>query len=225
MAPRRSARPATIDTTADVRRGALVLRRICPDMRRLHALTGDPPLRRFTPGFEGLARIVVGQQLSTASAGAIWKRTALTVQPFSPQIMLGLGETKLRAAGLSGAKIKTLRAVAMAITNGDLDLDDIAEAPDATVREALTAVSGIGPWTADIYLMFCLGRADSWAPGDLALQLSAQSALKLETRPSARELEAIAERWRPWRSVAACLLWAYYAHNKTGPKESDQRKP
>ena len=217
MAARRKQHPVIIETALDVRRGVMVLRRKCPHMRRLHDLTGDPPLRRYAAGFEGLSRIVVGQQLSTASAGAIWTRTAAAVQPFSPRVMLMRSDTELRAAGLSRAKIKTLRAVAAAIDGNELDLAGLSIAGDEVVRGALTSVSGIGPWTADIYLMFCLGRADSWASGDLALQVAVQSALAMGEKPTARDLEDIAERWRPWRSIAARLLWAYYATLKTGP--------
>jgi DNA-3-methyladenine glycosylase II len=225
MAPRRKYRPVIIETASDLRRGVLALRRSCPQMRRLHEITGDPPLRRFAPGFEGLSRIVVGQQLSIASASAIWQRTTETVTPFRPEVLLALGETNLRAAGLSRPKIRTLRALATAVADGRLDLDQLSSHTDGVIREMLTTVSGIGPWTADIYVMFCLGRADSWAPGDLALQLSVQSALALKVRPDPRQLEAIAERWRPWRSIAACLLWAYYAHGKIDPERPRTRKP
>ncbi|MGQ0673499.1 MAG: DNA-3-methyladenine glycosylase family protein [Hyphomicrobium sp.] len=204
-----------IETAADIARGVAVLRRRCPHMRRLHDRGGDPPLRRWRPGFEGLVKIVVGQQLSTASADAIWRRTVATVQPLDPATLLAVGDSVLRAAGLSGPKIRTLRAVAGAIVEGRLDIAQLDRASDTVVREALTAVSGIGPWTSDIYLMFCLGRADSWAPGDLALQLAIQSALSLEARPGPAELERIAERWRPWRAVAARLLWADYSAGKT----------
>jgi DNA-3-methyladenine glycosylase II len=105
--------------------------------------------------------------------------------------------------------VKTLRALSGAIVGG-LDLDRLARAHETEVHEALTALPGIGPWSADIYLLFCLGRADAFAAGDLALQIAARAALGLEQRPSRDELFAIAERWRPWRGVAAHLLWAYY---------------
>jgi DNA-3-methyladenine glycosylase II len=111
---------------------------------------------------------------------------------------------------LSRPKIRTLRAIADACTNG-LDLARLASAGEEDVHAALTQVVGIGPWTADVYIMFCLGRADAWAPGDLALQVAAQRALALDERPSSDALEEIGERWRPWRGVAARLLWAYYA--------------
>ncbi len=199
-----------IETDADIRDGVRALRRKCATMRHVHDTAGNPPLRRRMAGFEGLARIIVGQQLSVASATAIWTRTADAVQPFEPKVLLALKDKRLAAAGLSRPKIRTLRAIAAAAQDG-LDLTRLDRASDEAVHTALTAVSGIGPWTADIYLMFCLGRADAWAPGDLALQIAAQQALGLEERPDKAELLEIAERWRPWRGVAARLLWAYYA--------------
>ena len=199
----------TIATDDDMREGIRALRRKCPHLRRVHEHAGDPPLRRHTPGFAGLARIVVGQQLSLASAQAIWRRVELAVQPMTPARLLALSDGELRAAGLSRGKVRTLRAVSEAIAAG-LDLDRLAQAPEDDVHEALTALPGIGPWSADIYLLFCLARADAFAAGDLALQLAARTALGLEARPSREELYDIAERWRPWRGVAAHLLWAYY---------------
>ena len=182
-------------------------------MRKVHDLAGHPPLRRREAGFEGLARIIVGQQLSVASAAAIWTRTFALIQPFAPERLLALSDADLATAGLSRPKIRTLRAISQACVDG-LDLADLSSATDEEVHERLTQVNGIGPWTADIFLMFCLGRADAWASGDLALQIAAQHAFGLETRPTRDELEALAERWRPWRGVAARLLWAYYAVTK-----------
>lgn len=206
---RRRAAAAVITTEADIQAGIRALRRRCPVVRRMHDLAGDPPLRRRPAGFEGLARIVVGQQVSVASANAIWERTFAAVQPFGAAGMLAATDDELRAAGLSRPKIKTLRAVALAVTDG-LDLDALHALDDDAVREALTAVSGIGPWTADVFVMFCLGRTDAFAAGDLALQVAAQWALELDARPDAATLLDIAERWRPWRAVAARMLWAYY---------------
>lgn len=208
-----------IEADSDLREGVRALRRKCAVMRQVHDAAGHPPLRRRPGGFEGLARIVVGQQVSVASAEAIWARTALAVQPFEPQVLLALDDRQLVAAGLSRPKIRTLRAVATAATSaGGLDLARLDLLPEAEVHAALTAVSGIGPWTADIYLMFCLGRADGWAPGDLALQLAAQQAFGLDERPDAQAMLELAERWRPWRGVAARLLWAYYAKLKARKK-------
>jgi len=194
----------------DIRDGVRALRRKCEIMRMVHDVTGDPPLRRRPAGFEGLARIVVGQQLSVASAGAIWNRTVEACQPFEPHILLRLEDAHLAGAGLSRSKIRTLRAVATACADG-LDLERLGHATEEEIHAALTEVVGIGPWTADIFIMFCLGRADGWASGDLALQIAAQQALRLRKRPDTDKLNKIAERWRPWRGVAARLLWAYYA--------------
>ncbi len=206
---------------AQMRKGIRALRRTCPHMRLVHDHAGDPPVRQHVPGFEGLARIVVGQQLSLASAQAIWGRMQRAVQPMTPRAFLKLSDAELRAAGLSAGKVKTLRALSDAMVGG-LDLDRLARAPETEVHETLTALPGIGPWSADIYLLFCLGRADAFAAGDLALQIAARAALGLEARPSRDELFAIAERWRPWRGVAAHLLWAYYktaAARRANPKK------
>jgi DNA-3-methyladenine glycosylase II len=176
----------------------------------VHDAAGAPPLRLRPAGFEGLARIIVGQQVSVASATAIWSRTENVCRPFEPASLLALKDRQLAKAGLSRPKIRALRAIATACAGG-LDLDLLTHASDEAVHAALTEVTGIGPWTADVYIMFCLGRADGWAPGDLALQVAAQHALELAERPDKDEMLELAERWRPWRGVAARLLWAYYA--------------
>jgi DNA-3-methyladenine glycosylase II len=202
--------PRIIATDDDVREGVRALRRKCAIMRHVHDTAGHPPLRRRPAGFEGLARIIVGQQVSVASATAIWTRTAEVCRPFEPGVVLALTDPQLAAAGLSRPKIRTLRAIADACCNG-LDLAGLDGASEEQVHDALTEVVGIGPWTADVYIMFCLGGADGWAPGDLALQIAAQNAMGLDERPGAEALKEIGERWRPWRGVAARLLWAYYA--------------
>lgn len=217
-------RGRTLESAADIRAGVARLRVLCPAMRRVHDLVGDPPLRRLDAGFGGLAQVVVGQQLSAASAAAIWGRTRAAVEPFDASTLLATDVAALRAAGLSNGKVQTLRAVAEALSAGalSLDRDALATGHDALQRgrrdadvdlvEALIAIRGVGPWTADVYVMFCLGHADGFAPGDLALQLAAARALGLDARPSARELAEISERWRPWRGVAARLLWAFHVH-------------
>lgn len=202
-----------ISTDADVRAGVRALRRRCAIMRHVHDTAGDPPLRRQAAGFPGLVRIIVGQQVSVASATAIWQRVQTTVDPMTAEAMAGTSEEALRAAGLSRPKMRTLRAISEAVVAG-FDLDALAALPPEDVHARLVAVHGIGPWTADIYLMFCLGRGDAWAPGDLALQIAAQTAMNLKERPDRDELMRIGERWRPWRGVAARLLWAYYAATK-----------
>lgn len=210
MPPRAKAIARFIETDGDIKDGVRALRRKCAIMRRVHDLSGDPPLRRREPGFDGLARIIVGQQLSIASAGAIWGRLEQLLQPVSAATLAACSEEQLRGVGLSRPKIRTLRALSLAVADGGLDLEALAHASDVDVHDALRAVSGIGPWTADVFLLFCLGRADAFAPGDLALQIAAGMAMDLADRPTSAELEALAERWRPWRGVAARLLWAYY---------------
>ena len=177
------------------------------------ACTIWPAIRRCAGvprGFEGLARIIVGQQVSVASATAIWGRTAAACTPFEPHILLALEDNHWSAPGSRGGKIRTLRAIAAACGNG-LDLTRLEHFTEEEIHDALTEVTGIGPWTADVFILFCLGRADGWAPGDLALQVAAQHAFELAERPDKEEMLELAERWRPWRGVAARLLWAYYA--------------
>jgi DNA-3-methyladenine glycosylase II len=198
-----------IRTEADLHDGIRALRRKCKVMRRVHDVVGLPPMRLRAPGFEGLARIIVGQQVSVASANAIWSRLEATVQPMSADQLLAMSDAALQGAGLSRPKIRTLRAIAIAAA-GELDFARLAATPDDAVHEALTAISGIGPWTADVYLLFCLGRTDAFAAGDLALQVAAQHAFQLDRRPASMELAEMAQTWRPWRGVAARLLWTYY---------------
>jgi DNA-3-methyladenine glycosylase II len=199
-----------IKSDAEVAEGVAVLSARCPFVRIMVANSGPLPLRLREPGFEGLARIVVSQQVSVASAAAIWARVSDQFQPMQPATILAASDDALRGAGLSRPKVRTLRAVATAVTHEGLVLDGLDGASNEQVHAALTRVSGIGPWTADVFLMFCLGRADGFPPGDLALQEAAKLVMQLKERPSAPELQTIAERWRPWRSVAARLLWAYY---------------
>ena len=179
----------------------------------LVATGGPPPLRLREPGFAGLAAIIVSQQVSVASATAIFARLSARLAPLDAHGVMAADDEALRACGLSGPKIRALRSVARAVAEG-LDLGALGALDAVEAHRALVAVSGIGPWTADIFLLFCLGHPDAFPAGDLALQEAARLALGLETRPDARGLEAIAERWRPWRGVAARMLWAYYRQAK-----------
>lgn len=175
-------------------------------------ILGDqrPNLRRRDAGFAGLAAIVIGQQVSTAAAEAIFARLSLHLGEVTATAFIAAADDALRACGLSAGKIATLRAVATAMEEGALDLIDLAVCDPDLAHQRLTAIRGIGPWTADIFLLFGLGHADIWPAGDLALQEAARLALGLETRPGPRELTMIAERWRPLRGVAAHCLWLYY---------------
>src|SRR6185503_17329107 len=174
------------------------------------SLTGRPPLRKRADGFAGLASIVVSQQLSTASAKAILGRLQAALDPLDPAAALRARAPKLARAGLSAPKIRTLKAIAKAVARGQLDLASLVDRPADEAHAALTAIHGIGPWTADIYLLFCLGHADAWPAGDLALQEAARLLFKLRTRPTAKEMQPLAKPWQPWRGAAAYMLWNYY---------------
>jgi DNA-3-methyladenine glycosylase II len=199
-----------IDSDADLQMGLAALARAVPRFGEILAETGTPPLRRRPGGFAGLASIVVSQQVSTASAAAIWARFSQRLDPLDHSTMLRARRDKLVRIGLSGAKIATLRAIAKAIEAGVLDLDKLIDLPADEAHTVLTALHGIGPWTADIYLLVCLGHADAWPAGDLALQESARIAFGLRERPTTKQMGPLAEPWRPWRAIAARLLWSYY---------------
>jgi DNA-3-methyladenine glycosylase II len=177
---------------------------------RLIAIGGPPPLRRREAGFAGMAAIIVAQQVSTASAAAIFGRLQARIAPLEAAEIVKATEEDLRACGLSNAKIRALRAVAQAIAEDGLDLAGLGALDAEDAHNALVAVKGIGPWTADVFLLFCLGHPDAFPAGDVALQEAAKLALNLKRRPDAERLERIAERWRPLRGVAARMLWAYY---------------
>jgi DNA-3-methyladenine glycosylase II len=199
-----------LDSEAALKTGLSAVVKTDPVLARLVAEGATPSLRKRPPGFEGLAWIIVGQQLSTASAAAIWGRLKEGLGDVSPARILERSDADLRAIGLSTAKIRTLRAAATEILEGRLLLDTLGEQPADDAHDALVRVKGIGPWTADVYLLFCLGHPDAFPAGDLALQEAARIAYELGDRPDRTALTALAERWRPWRGVAAKVLWAYY---------------
>lgn len=200
-----------ITCDADLEEGMAALRPLHPSWSAIIDRTGLPPLRRREGGFKGLASIVVAQQLSVASARAVWTRVESVLTPLTPERVLAASDEDMRLSGLSRPKQRTLRAVAAAIAEGTLDLGSLEGGTPEYIHQHMTAVSGIGPWTADIYLLFCLGHRDGFAAGDLAIQEAARVAFGLEARPKPGELQEMAEAWRPWRGVAARLLWAYYA--------------
>ena len=199
-----------IHTEADLDAALAALGRIDPRFLALVKTAGRPPLRRRPDGYAGLAGIICAQQLSTASAGAIWGRLAAAFDPFEPAVILRARATRLARLGLSAPKIRALKEIARAVLRDELALATLADLPADAAHAALTAVHGIGPWTADIYLLSCLGHADAWPAGDLALQEAARLAFVLAARPTAKEMQAMAEPWRPWRAVAARILWTYY---------------
>lgn len=185
-----------------------------PVLGRLVQGGATPPLRKRQAGFAGLAAIVVGQQVSTASAAAILARLLQAFEPIGVAGIAAASDSDLAAVGLSRPKIRTLRAIAAEVLTGALPLDTLHRVSADEARARLMEVSGIGPWTADIYLLFCLGHPDAFPAGDLAIQESARVAYALPARPDAKALSMLAERWRPWRGAAAGVLWAYYRQIK-----------
>ncbi|MGY3618708.1 DNA-3-methyladenine glycosylase family protein [Bradyrhizobium sp. USDA 10063] len=173
-------------------------------------LTGMPALRQREAGFAGLAAIVCGQQLSTASAAAIWGRVSKAFDPFHHDAISKARADRLGRLGLSAAKIKTLKHIARELAAERLNLDVLGNEEADIAHNTLTALPGIGPWTADIYLLFCLGHGDAWPAGDLAVQEAVKIGLGLKERPTAKQMAPLAEPWRPLRGAAAHLWWAYY---------------
>jgi DNA-3-methyladenine glycosylase II len=199
-----------LNTQPDLEDAVHVLLKQDPRLKPVFELTGMPALRRREPGFMGLAHIVTGQQLSTASAGAIWARLSAAFDPFHPEILRKARADRLGRLGLSAAKIKTLKNVARELAAGRLNFDVLANEDADTAHNTLTALHGIGPWTADVYLLFCLGHGDAWPAGDIAIQEGIKVGLGLKTRPTPREMAPLGEPWRPLRGAAAHLWWSYY---------------
>lgn len=183
-------------------------------LARLWQTYGDPPLWFREPGFPALINIILEQQVSQASGRAAFERLLKVAEPLTPESFLALEESTLKAVGFSRQKIRYGRLLSEAVLAGKLDLAQLAELPDRQVRQQLTSLKGIGPWTAEIYLLMCLRRPDTWPSGDLALAEVVKQVLNLPDRPSFNELERIAEPWRPWRGVAARLWWHVYLANR-----------
>lgn len=174
------------------------------------AKAGMPALRRRAPGFEGLAQIICGQQVSVAAAAAIWGRVSAAYVPFDHAALRKARTDRLGRLGLSAAKIKTIKLIAKELVEQRLDLNALAEQDADAAHNTLIALHGIGPWTADVYLLFCLGHGDAWPAGDVALQEAIKVGLGLDARPTAKQMAPLAEPWRPLRGAAAHLWWAYY---------------
>jgi DNA-3-methyladenine glycosylase II len=180
------------------------------DLSRILEDLGPPPMWAREPGFPTLVHIILEQQVSLASARAAYDRLLAAASPLTPERFLELDDVRLRAIGFSRQKTTYVRYLAQAILDGQLNLEALGAMDDTAVRSALTQIKGIGPWTADIYLLMALGRPDIWPSGDLALAVAVQSIKELAARPMPDELQAIGENWRPWRAVAARLLWYHY---------------
>ncbi len=199
-----------LDTQADLDDAIHALVRSDPRLGPVLETAGMPVLRRREPGFAGLAAIVCGQQLSTKAAAAIWGRVSTTFDPFHHDVVKKARADRLGRLGLSAAKIKSLKFIARELSEERLNLDVLAEEDADTAHATLTRLHGIGPWTADIYLLFCLGHGDAWPAGDLAIQEAMRIGLGLKSRPTVKEMQPLAEPWRPLRGAAAHLWWSYY---------------
>jgi DNA-3-methyladenine glycosylase II len=199
-----------LNTQADLEEAIHALVKQDPRLRPILELAGMPALRRREPGYAGLAAIICGQQLSTASAAAIWARVSAAFDPFHHDTLRRARADRLGRLGLSAAKIKTLKNLARELATERLNLDVLANEDADAAHNTLTSLHGIGPWTADVYLLFCLGHGDAWPAGDLAVQEAVKIGLGLKTRPTARQMAPLAEPWRPLRGAAAHLWWTYY---------------
>lgn len=171
---------------------------------------GYPELRTRPPGFEALLRAIVAQQISTHAAAAIWKRIEAAVTPLTPEAYCAMGDDAMRACGLSRQKLGYMRSLAELVASGDVPLDRLDAHDDEAAIAQLVKIKGIGRWTAEIYIMFALGRRDVWPADDLGLMVGAQRIKRLRKRPDRKRMLRLGEAWRPWRSAASHLLWHYF---------------
>ncbi len=190
--------------------GIAFLCQVDPDLQRVHAEFGPPPLWQRAPGFQTLVHLILEQQVSTASAEATLAKLKKAIPSFTPENFLQLSEADLRQIGFSRQKTAYCRGLARSILDGELDLAELETLDDAAARARLVQLKGIGNWTADNYLLMVLLRPDIIPAGDLALIAALQELKGLATRPAVEEVEQIALAWRPWRAVATRFLWHYY---------------
>ncbi|NKB43929.1 MAG: DNA-3-methyladenine glycosylase 2 family protein [Alphaproteobacteria bacterium] len=195
------------DAQSELERAVRFLAKRDPALSDAVKRFGIPKARRRPAGFSTLAKIIVGQQISTKAADAIWNRCRSTLGTVNAQAVRAAKDADLRAAGLSASKLKTLKAIAAAAETGTCNFRGFNRKTDDEVKTHLTAIWGIGDWTADIYLMFGMGRPDVWPVGDLALRTGWQAISESASRIEAKDLAALAEHWSPHRSAAAVLLW------------------
>ena len=205
-----------IKSQTDIDKGMKYLCEISEELKAVSLIAEGVPLRLGVPNFEGLTAIIMAQQVSRASADAIFGRLKKLVSPFIAENYLNAGEKAWIEAGLSRPKQKTMLAVCDAIIKGSLDLEKLCDLRPDEAMEQMTSIKGIGPWTAEVFLLFNAGHADIFPAGDLALQEAVKLAFKLDERPSDKITRKIAEQWAPWRGVAARLLWNYYAVMQKG---------
>ena len=182
-----------------------------PDLRHALVRVGYPASRQRDPGFATLLRIVLAQQVSTASAAAIWRKLEAALQgEITPARLLALDDAALRAAGFSARKVEYARGLCAVVTTGTLDIAGLALLEEEAAIDTLVALRGFGRWSAEIYLLFALGRADVFPADDLAIQIAIQRLRGLAARPGGKLARELAEPWRPYRGAAAVFLWHYY---------------
>ena len=197
-------------TKHTIPRHVRALRKQCGHMEHAYSVGGMPPARDRKGGFRTLLRIIIDQQISVYAGAAIWAKLEKRLTDITAARVLSVKEHTLQECGLSGQKIRYARELAKAIRSGNLDLEALHKLDDDTAAAQLTQVKGVGTWTAEIYLMFAMGRPDIMPAGDLAIQVAAKNLMGLQERPSIKELRVIAERWAPYRTAAAIMLWQFY---------------
>ncbi|MET0647856.1 MAG: DNA-3-methyladenine glycosylase 2 family protein [Pyrinomonadaceae bacterium] len=202
-------------TAGALARGVRALSETDADLARVAGAYGMPPLWERAEGFATLVLTILEQQVSLASALAAFERLRAAAGQVTPENFLSFDDAQLRAFGFSRQKALYCRLLARAVLDGELDFAKLSSSSDEEVRAELLKLKGVGAWTAEIYLLRALLRPDAWPAGDLALQLAAQQVKRLPARPSADELDALAEPWRPWRAVAARLLWLHYLEGRS----------
>ncbi|MEH2046636.1 DNA-3-methyladenine glycosylase family protein [Nostoc sp.] len=206
-------------TEESLTRGLMVLAKLDSDLARILETLGPPPMWQREPGFATLLCIILEQQVSVAAARAVFKRLCEVVT-LTPENFLTLDDVQLKAIGFSRQKILYCRGLAQAMpkagyadATGQLDLSKLQTMDETTIRTELKRLKGIGDWTVDIYLLMVLQRPDVFPKGDLAIAIALQKLKNLATRPTPVQLEEMTQHWRPWRAVAARLLWHYYLSN------------
>jgi DNA-3-methyladenine glycosylase II len=221
VATRRQQSSSVPLTKESLARGARLLARRDKNLALILKQYGPPPLWARKPGFATLVQIILEQQVSLSSAAAIFGRLNKSIVPFRPAEMLLLGEPHLKSLGLTRQKTAYCLHLSQSLTEKRLNLNQLARLTDEEAKARLMEVKGIGSWSADIYLLMSLLRQDIWPSSDLALAIAARQLMKLKTRPSPDQLTEIAERWRPFRSVAARMLWQYYLAQRKDWRKRD----
>ena len=203
------------------KRALAVLKSRDKDLKNALDLFGPPPMWIRDPGFASLVQIVLEQQVSLTSARAAFNRLLMAVPVLTPPEFLKLDAERLKQIGFSRQKIRYVRILALAITTGDLDLEGLEKQDDDQIRKELMKWTGIGRWTADIYLLMALRRPDVFPSTDLALISAVQEVKALQSRPTFQELDDLSRQWKPWRAVAARICWHYYLRKRASSKISN----